>query len=561
MLNEVKNIGKWELLFEDGKEISGKGFEELLKAAANLKEVIVVYTKHLNWLLHIGGNFLNYGESSYFVSAGEKGTKKFFYLKSGNIEFREWDNFFSKVDDKKHFLTLLDIMRTHFNAGLKNKMGLEKHCKTTFAHDMWEDIAYQSYFKAPWARGYVFEMLPNSMEEYELYEGYNKAGFFFGNQDYKDKVIRNVHQYDITSSYLSSISRRKFPKERFTAAESFDDVDRILQNEDYAWIGAFVFYGLKYKVELPISLTSGKNRWGERCEDGGWYIVLNNVDIQWFKQIFEWENCEVCCFYYAKHDYLPKNYIEPINYLFLQKKGAITENEKLIYKPRTELVYGQSIKAATYYNKVVFSEETKEFEIVGVDEEVTIEGVRQKLSRRYLPFQLGIWTASWSRLEEIQMILAIGKDNVVYGDTDSVKFVGEKGVKIIEERNKEIQKELKKILSKRSVLVDERLGLWKNEGDAKEFKFINPKWYAYRDQEDNLTVKAAGANVERLEKYLKTFKNPVVKFNRYMEVPGLMTKFEESKDVKGSVKITHINKIGKDLIHEGNNLMNGTILY
>lgn len=142
ILSEVKDIGKWELLFEDDKEISGKGFKELLKAAANSKEVVVIYTKHLNWLLHVGGNFLNYGESTYFASVGNEGTKKFFYLKSGNIEFREWDNFFNKVDDKKHFLTLLDIMRTYFNAGLKNKMGLEKHCRTTFAHDMWEDIAY-----------------------------------------------------------------------------------------------------------------------------------------------------------------------------------------------------------------------------------------------------------------------------------------------------------------------------------------------------------------------------------------------------------------------------------
>jgi hypothetical protein len=30
------------------------------------------------------------------------------------------------------------------------------------------------------------------------------------------------------------------------------------------------------------------------------------------------------------------------------------------------------------------------------------------------------------------MVIKIGLDNVIYGDTDSVKFIGEEGLKIIE---------------------------------------------------------------------------------------------------------------------------------
>lgn len=157
----------------------------------------------------------------------------------------------------------------------------------------------------------------------------------------------------------------------------------------------------------------------------------------------------------------------------------------------------------------MFDEEENDFKIVPNDEEFNIEGIRNKLKKRYLPFQYGIWTASWSRLEEVQMILNIGVENVVYGDTDSVKFVGDEGIAIVEKRNKEIQKELEVIKKKRAVILDERLGSWKNEGDAKEFKFINLKWYAYLDKENKLTVKAAGADVEKLEKYLKGFGNPL----------------------------------------------------
>lgn len=316
LLDEVCDIGNWTLEFENGKVIEGIGFNELLSAAAKFKEMTVVYTKHLRWLIHIGGNFVNYKDSKYFASYnGEK--KIFFYITIGNLELREWDNFFKKVEDRKQFLTLLDITRTYFNGSLKNKMGLEKHCKTTFAHDMWEDIAYKSYFKSSWAKQNVEEMLPNSMEEYELYEAYNKAGFTYANQKYKNRVVKNVHQYDITSSYLSSLSRCKYPKESFKAAESFEEMQEIIKNDDYAWIGDFAFYGLRYKTELPLSLTTGKNRWAEALEDGGIVIVINNVDMKWFKQVFEWDNCATYRFYYAKHDYLPKNYIDPINFLFL----------------------------------------------------------------------------------------------------------------------------------------------------------------------------------------------------------------------------------------------------
>jgi len=58
---------------------------------------------------------------------------------------------------------------------------------------------------------------------------------------------------------------------------------------------------------------------------------------------------------------------------------------------------------------------------------------------------VGLWTIAYSRLEFLTVLLKIGLDNVVYGDTDSVKFLGLDGIKVIEEHNKSIDEEFRKV--------------------------------------------------------------------------------------------------------------------
>jgi hypothetical protein len=54
---------------------------------------------------------------------------------------------------------------------------------------------------------------------------------------------------------------------------------------------------------------------------------------------------------------------------------------------------------------------------------------------------IGLWTSAYARAEFVKIIDLVGIENVVYGDTDSVKFTGIEGVQKIEEYNKEIEKE------------------------------------------------------------------------------------------------------------------------
>jgi hypothetical protein len=104
------------------------------------------------------------------------------------------------------------------------------------------------------------------------------------------------------------------------------------------------------------------------------------------------------------------------------------------------------MKNYDYAEKTIYNSETKSFEIVENDGK-TFEEIKKNLAERGIPVQVSFWVAAYSRLEEFTIINRIGLDSVVYGDTDSVKFIGEKGVSIIKERNEEIKKNLKRLIT------------------------------------------------------------------------------------------------------------------
>ena len=117
--------------------------------------------------------------------------------------------------------------------------------------------------------------------------------------------------------------------------------------------------------------------------------------------------------------------------------------------------------------------------------------------------QYGIWIAAYSRLEFFTMVKRIGFDKTIYGDTDSNYFVGEEGIKAMEQRNKEIQTEFDYINKKRKVQINPNFGKWLHEKDLDCFKSIGAKWYLTLDRDRQLDVKAAGAEKDNLLNWLK----------------------------------------------------------
>lgn len=527
---------------------------EFIEALSHLSEdvVNVIYVKNLNLFEVIGECYFSYNLD--FMAAVKEGQINFFNLKiTDNICFVNWDNYFKEVDTCEEFLRRLSLSRSHFKGNNKSQLSLKSHYRITKASDQWFDIVERFYLKSPWANNFRSNMIPKSQEELNLYLQVNKASFYFTNPKYINQTLEGVKGYDISSSHLGFILRKKYPVNGAMKATG-NEIFQIIDKNWYAWIGEFEFKGLYIKEKLPIDLR----KFGFINDDDNWVLTLTNAHWLTFKRLFGCEQMIPRHFFYFENKELDKNYARMANTLYEEKEFYKHNNDKFvssIFKFRTELPFGQSIKNPVFHQTVSYDQE------LGFIKEQApppdFEDVVNRLKKSALPMQIGIWTAAYSWSEEINMILDLGIENVVYGDTDCVKFIGDLD-SIVESHNKEIDKEVKRISNKRNMLeTSEKIGRWKFEGTFKQFKAIGVKWYLFEQEE--LEVKAAGADCEKLLNWLKKQDNPFEEFNKQMCVPGLFKNVGINREKK-TVFISYNNYMGDQLIRELNEKTNGFII-
>lgn len=545
IINDKEDIGKFEILYS-GKIIKGEGFKEFLNAASGLSNQInVIYVKYLKWFVKISQAFINYEGKEFFAN----GEKEFYFIQiMDNVELRNWDNFWNKIDSKEEFLKRLDLCRENFKGNCKNKLGLKNHYKYTLAKEMWEDMKYRYYLWQPWAANYCKEMVPKTEEELVNLEALDKASFYFCNSNYFNKREYYVRCYDLSSSHLSFLARKKFPYQSFELEEDSSKIQQIIKLKRDAWYCRIIFKKLQYKIDFPINLQ--RFGWPEpECGQCAWNLALTNIDMEWFKEVFSWEGAIVYNFYHSPQKELDRDYAKMFDSLYewknQQKKGTFA---KEIHKFRAELPFGQPMKKTSYCTKTIWTE-SNEFEVVE-EEEKPFEEIQNKIMKRGIPMQVSYWVAAYSRLEEFTIINRIGIDNVLYGDTDSVKFIGEEGVRVIEQRNKEIEEEFNLIGMKRFYKFNQKLGKWCDEGIMACFKAIGIKWYITIDMDSKYDVKAAGADINALKTALLEKRDPINTFNLRMQIKGLFKEIMPSRKNKNAVVFRYKNKMDNEIKKE-----------
>lgn len=556
ILNDENDIGNWNMLFEENeKKVNGKGMSEFLETLSQLDQdlINVIYVKNLNLFEVIGEYYFSYSDN--FMAAVKDGQINFFNLNLfGFVNLVNWDNYFSDTEDCEEFLRRLTLSRQNFKGNNKNKLSLESHYRITKASDQWFDIVEKFYLKGSWANNFRGSLFPKSKEELDLYLRVNKASFYFTNPAFINKTLENVRGYDISSSHLGFILRKKYPSTEALKVEG-DEVFRILDKDWYAWIGEFEFVGLKEKVKLPIDLR----KFGYLNDDDNWVLILTNAHWSAFRRLFSCEQVIPRNFFRFENKELQRNYAKMANTLYEEKEHYKKNSDSYvssIFKFRTELPFGQSIKNPVWHWTVYRDEEKNEF-VKEKAEEPTFEDMIDRVKKSALPMQVGIWTAAYSWAEEVNMILDLGPENVVYGDTDCVKFINkEELVNIIEKHNEEIDREVKVISNKRNMLeTSSKIGRWKDEGIFTQFKAIGVKWYLFNSNK-GLEVKAAGADNKILINWLKEQDNPFEIFTKEMYVPKLFKNVSISRENK-TVRISYNNYMGDQLVRELNEKTNG----
>lgn len=557
IINDEPDIGKWEMFFEEDNSIkNGKGMSDLLEMLLQLnqEQINVIYVKDLNYFEVIGENYFSY--SSEFMAAVKDGQINFFNLKLFDwIELVNWNNFFD-TEDCEEFIRELNLCRSNFKGQNKNKLSLKSHYRITKAADQWFDITERFYLKKEWTNIFRNSLLPQDQDELNLFLEIYKGSYSFLNPKFVGKTIENVKGYDISSSHSGFILRKKYPSSTGERITDVKEIYNIINEDWYAWIGRIEFVDLYEKFELPIDLR----QFGYINENDNWELILTNAHWKVFKRLFGAKTIIPIEFYKYENKELARNYAKMVNDLYEEKEFYKKSNDsfvKSIFKFRTELPFGQSIKAPQFHQAVIYNEETNQFEKFKLTDQ-PFEEIIGRLKKYALPMQIGIWTAAYSWAEEVNMILDLGVENVVYGDTDCVRFIGDLDY-IIEAHNKEIDKEVNNISKKRIMLeTNTKLGRWQDEGTFSQFKAIGIKWYLFVDN-DKLEVKAAGANKDKLLKWLNEQDNPFEEFNKEMYVPQLFKNMSIDRN-KGTVYLSYNNYMGDKLKREIYQKTNGFVI-
>lgn len=119
-------------------------------------------------------------------------------------------------------------------------------------------------------------------------------------------------------------------------------------------------------------------------------------------------------------------------------------------------------------------------------------------TNKNFPFLWGLWTASSTRLELWRLLKIVGWDKVIYWDTDSCKFEGEK-VPGVDEYNEEIKRQC---IARKCVVQKDNgkcvyIGVAEDEHPQadygyQEFRFLHAKCYAARNCDGVLESTIAG---------------------------------------------------------------------
>jgi hypothetical protein len=439
---------------------------------------------------------------------------------------------------------------------------------------------------------WLYNMMPHSMDEYitavcDLYRG----GYTHANVSLVGKLLEGVRGMDFTSSYPATLLQQVYPLSDFK--EKKDMLEENLINftanskkngiKKYCWYAKITFYSVRpktshslesiYKVEEYRETGKSERRFIDEYNaivDNGkilaadqMTVTITDEDFDSYRDIYNWEWCEIHYFKYAKAGYLPEYFTSVIKEMYkrksvLKKQGLDGTIAYIIAKSFVNGLYGLSVQKLHFedviYNvesgwrethtdengdehsgKVSLSECKTEKEYYDkiyrdmilydkLDKNGNPVGIRMKL---FLSPYWGIWCTAYARRRIMKAIVAVG-DDAIYSDTDSLYFINyEKHKDYFDNWNKEMTARNKELFGADFAELGD-LGTFDPvciKADGKKFNeytfmTFGAKRYIKYSKENDIEVTIAGLPKKAMQshamKYLekKHFDNPKTRLQK-----------------------------------------------
>lgn len=369
------------------------------------------------------------------------------------------------------------------------------------------------------------KLLPQNEYMYNFMKDCFAGGYTHSNWTRTGQIYKNVHSFDITSSYPAKMCFEKYPMTPFIKANP-DNFELYYKNrENVACMFEITFYNIKStKFNHYISKSKAKNKLHHKTLiDNGRIIEcpeitlrLTEIDYEIISQCYTWERKEVKELYTSSKKPLDKKYIKYVLDLFKKKTEYKDvdgmEDIYMFSKQQLNSLFGMMV--TDICNTEAFFD-GKEWKVTQPDVDKTIADLNHKIYKNFLAYQNGIWITAYARKALWDMILKIDAD-VIYCDTDSVKFIGDYDY-LFEDYNKQILKQGKETMKKLGLQEDYFmpispkgkvciLGTYDREHDYDEFVTLGAKRYAFKiDGKIGITVsgvnKKAASQLTSLEEF------------------------------------------------------------
>lgn len=410
----------------------------------------------------------------------------------------------------------------------------------------------------------LIKSLTMTPELYDMAKQCFTGGFTHAGHNNADKVCKEVHSMDFTSSYPAVLCSEKFPMSqpelvKYNSWEQyFQDVNNgygVMMVVDFEDISDVKFPYEHYiseskcvAVGKPYTDKKGRVHFkntentildnGRVVESDHIRMVLTELDLKTIMQTYSCKHCHILRAYRYKMDYLPKEFISCVLGLYEDKTTLKDvegkEAEYQLKKGMLNSLYGMIVtdivNSDISWSKISGWFETEPYVDYAIQK-------YNKSNKRFTYYLWGVYVTAYARAQNLWSGIQELKEDYCYSDTDSVKFFNkDKHEKYFQNYNGNVTKKIQhvcdmygidrsKACPKTVKGENKPLGVWDYEGYYKEFKTLGAKRYIIRGfnkpdgtpkAESMITI--AGVNKKAGNEYIFGQKDPFKFFNEGMYI-------------------------------------------
>lgn len=358
------------------------------------------------------------------------------------------------------------------------------------------------------------KLIPNTIDEFKLLVEVFGGGITRSNYLNTDIVIPNLRSRDKTSAYPFEMESEKFPCSKFIKSNPDRWVD-YYNNRDFAYIIDVTLCGIERKYWNTF--LSGHKPYKKQgvVYDNGRILKAKEISIRCldldFENIIESyyiKEMKINNLWYAVTNYLDDDIRKFILELFVNKTlYRDVEGKEATYARAKEMLnalYGMAV-TREITDEIVFTA-MKEWKTNDLDKELFEKLIDIKKSKPYknnMTYAQGVWIPAYQRNSLWSFVYEMDSD-IVYMDTDSVKYIDETNDIYFEKYNKDVRKKQVKIAQQLGIDVNMlrpvspkgticSLGEYTDEGTYDKFKTLGAKRYAY-EKKGEIYIAVSGVN-------------------------------------------------------------------